>query len=142
MHASHEGRKDRRQHRQQEIRHVKIILGNVNNNQHDMRRKYAQNGLYMVFNTLVFSKLYYCSSVWLNTSDSNVKKFQSIQNFTAHVVTNTRKSDHITQALKSLKWTPIKTNLYFRDAVMDFKCIMGIRGVHRIGLDVYNPTIR
>ena len=106
-----------------------------------MRRKYAQNRLYMVFNTLVFSKLYYCSSVWLNTSDSNVKKFQSIQNFTAHVVTNTRKSDHITQALKSLKWTPIKTNWYFRDAVMDFKCIMGIRGVHQIGLDVYNPTI-
>ena len=32
MHASRKGRKDRRQHRQQEIRHVKIILGDVNNN--------------------------------------------------------------------------------------------------------------
>ena len=31
--------------------------------------------------------------------------------------------DHITPVLKSLKWTPVQTNLYFRDAVLAFKCM-------------------
>ena len=29
---------------------------------------------------IVFTKLYYCSSVWANTSKRNVTKLQSIQN--------------------------------------------------------------
>ena len=82
--------------------------------------------LVMIINGLVFSKLYYCSSVWSNTTDSNIKKFKRVQNFAARIVTNTRKYDHITPTLKSLKWTPVKTNLYFRDAVMAFKFMMGM----------------
>ncbi len=97
-------------------------LGQINRVKHVFKKEL----LVMIINGLVFSKLYYCSSVWSNTTDSNIKKFQRVQNFAARIVTNTRKYDHITPALKSLKWTPVKTNLYFRDAVMAFKCMMGM----------------
>ena len=33
-----------------------------------------------------FSKLYYCSSVWTNTTDTNIRKLQSVQNFAARIV--------------------------------------------------------
>ena len=71
-----------------------------------------------IINALVFTKLYYCSSVWSNTTDTNIRK---LQNFAAHIVSNTKKYDHVTPVLKSLRWLPVKTNLYFRDAAMAFK---------------------
>ena len=46
--------------------------------------------------TLVFSKLFYCSSVWSNTSKKNIDRLQKVQNFAARLATDTRKFDHIT----------------------------------------------
>ena len=34
-----------------------------------------------LLSSLVFSKIYYCSSIWSNTSKRNIKKLQLIQNF-------------------------------------------------------------
>ena len=52
-------------------------------------------------------------------------KLQSEQNFAARINIGTRKFDHITPALRDLRWLPIKQNLLFRDAVMAFKCMTG-----------------
>ena len=48
-----------------------------------------------------------------------------MQNFAAHIITGTRKFDHITPALRDLGWLPVKQQLFFRDAVMAFKCMTG-----------------
>ena len=74
-----------------------------------------------IINALVFGKLYYCSSFWSKTTDRNIGKLQSVQNFAARIVSNTNKYDNVTPVLKRLRWLPVKTNLYFRDAVMAFK---------------------
>ena len=37
--------------------------------------------LLLLVSSLVFSELYYCSSIWSNTSKRNIKKLQLIQNF-------------------------------------------------------------
>ena len=97
-------------------------LGLINRVKHVFKKEL----LVMIINALVFGKLYYCSSVWSSTTDTNIKKLQCVQNFAARIISNTRKYDHITPVLKSLKWTPVKTNLYFRDAVLAFKCITGM----------------
>ena len=54
-------------------------LGQISRVKHAFRRDI----LIIIINSLVFSKLYYCSSVWANTTDSNIKKLQGIQNFAA-----------------------------------------------------------
>jgi hypothetical protein len=89
------------------------------------RAKHAfnKNLLITVINALVFSKLYYCSSLWSNTSSSNLSRLQGVQNFAARVVTNTRKFDHITPILKEIQWLPVKLHLYYRDALLAFKCM-------------------
>ena len=63
------------------------------------------------------SKLFYCSNVWVNTSKSNISELQSIQNFAARIATSTHKYEHITPVLKQLKWLPVATQLYFRNAI-------------------------
>lgn len=78
---------------------------------------------------LVFlSRLYYCSLVWFNITDTNIRKLQSVQIFYARIVSNTNYKiyDYVSQMLKRLRWLSVKTNLYFRDAVMVFKCMTGM----------------
>ena len=79
-----------------------------------------------VIKALVFSKLYFCSSVWANTSKTNVRKLQKIQNFAARILTGTRKYDHITPVLKELKWLSVPATLALNDAVLTFKCLRGL----------------
>ena len=44
-----------------------------------------------VINALVFSKLYYCSPVWSNTSKESISKLQKVQNFAGRIITGKRK---------------------------------------------------
>ena len=71
--------------------------------------------LIVIINALVFCKLYYCSSVWANTSKKNIAKLQTVQNFSARIVTGTRKYDHITPVLQQLNWLPVSYMLQYKD---------------------------
>ena len=51
-----------------------------------VKHVFKKDILVAIINSLVFSKLYYCSSVWSNTSASNIRKLQGIQNFAARIV--------------------------------------------------------
>ena len=89
------------------------------------RAKHAfnKNHLINVIEALVFSKMYYCSSLWSNTSCSNISLLQGVQNFAARVVSNRGKFDHIIPILKELRWFHVKSHLLCRDAVLAFKCM-------------------
>ena len=76
--------------------------------------------------TLVFSKLFYYSSVWSNTSKKNIDRLQKVQNFAARLVTDTRKFDHITPVLTQLNWYSVTNTLDFKDAIMTYKCLNGL----------------
>ena len=79
--------------------------------------------LLLVINSFVFSKLQYCSTVWSNTSSSNIDKLQKVQNFAGRIILGLRKYDHISDGLRSLKWLPIREKLILNDATMMHKCI-------------------
>ena len=74
--------------------------------------------LIKIITTLVLSKLYYCSSIWSNTSIGNIKKLQADQNVACRIITNTRKFDHITPALFKIGWLSVKEHLEYRDIIM------------------------
>ena len=79
--------------------------------------------LLLLMNAFVFSTMYYCSTVWANTSQRNIKKLQLVQNFAARIVLGLKKFDHISQGIKSLNWLTVKERFYFNDAVMLLKCV-------------------
>lgn len=91
-----------------------------------VRNSFDNSTLSLIISALVFSKLFYCSTVWCNTSDTNIKKLQKVQNFAARIVTRTRKFDHITPVLHQLKWLPIQQQLLYRDALMTYKSVYGL----------------
>jgi hypothetical protein len=60
-------------------------------------RRYAVSECPLIINALVMSKLYYCSTVWSNTSATNIKKLRAVQNFACGILTNTGRYDHALQ---------------------------------------------
>ena len=60
--------------------------------------------LLLIINSFVFSRLFYCFSVWSNTSATNIHKLQLVQNFAARIILGLRKYDHISAGLRSLRW--------------------------------------
>ena len=79
--------------------------------------------LVLLINMFVFSRLYYCSTVWSNTAIENVKELQLIQNFACRIILGLKKYDHISEGLKSQNWLSVKDKLLLNDLVMVHKCI-------------------
>ena len=77
--------------------------------------------LVFLMNTfIVSSSLYYCSTVWSNTTKENIKK---LQNFACRIVLGLKKYDHITEGLKSLNWLNVNDRLLVNSLLMVHKCI-------------------
>ena len=82
--------------------------------------------LLLIVNSFAFSRLFYCSSVWSNTSATNIHKLQLVQNFAARIILGLRKYDHIFAGLRSLRWISVKQRLLVNDAAMMHKCLKGL----------------
>ena len=65
-------------------------LVQINRIKHLLDRKTV---IILLLNAFVFSKLFYCSSVWSNTNKRNINKLQLIQNFAARIILGLRKYD-------------------------------------------------
>ena len=91
-----------------------------------VRHFFFKDVLYIILNSLVFSKLFYCSTAWYETSKENIHKLQLTQNFVSCVLTNTKKFDHITPVIHELGWLTIEELLRLRDVKMIFKFRNGL----------------
>ena len=96
-------------------------LGQINGVKH----VFDKRTLLMIINSLVFSKLFYCSNVWANTSKCNISKLQAVQNFACCIMSGACKYDQITPIRKDHNWLPVANQLYCRSAIMAFKCMTG-----------------
>ena len=91
-----------------------------------IKHLFDKETLLLVINSFVFSRLFYCPSVWSNTSATNIHKLQLVQNFAARIILGLRKYDHISPGLRSLRWLNVKQRLMVNDEVMMHKCLKGL----------------
>ena len=91
-----------------------------------VRHLFSKEALCIMINSLVFSKLFYCSTVWSGTYKQNIHKLQLMHNFAARILTDTRKYDHITPALKDLGWLTVEEQLRLRDVILMYKCVNNV----------------
>ena len=54
-----------------------------------------------------------------------IEKLQRVQNFSAQLFSGSYKYDHITPVLKSLHWLPVEQRIWYKIAVLGFKCVYG-----------------
>ena len=91
-----------------------------------VKKSFDKDILTLIISSLVFSKMFYCSSVWSNTSKNNIKKLQLIQNFACRIITGSQKYDHVTPLVQQLNWLSVNEMLQLRDSVMAFKCVSNL----------------
>ena len=96
-------------------------LAQINRVKHAFNKKTLINIIYK----LVFSKLLYCSNVWANTSNRDMRKLQSCQNYACRIISGAKKYYHISPLLKELNWLPVEKLMYLRSATLAFKCMTG-----------------
>ena len=78
---------------------------------------------FIINNSLIFTKLFYCSTVWSGTNKTNIHKLQLVQNFSARILSGKHKFEHITPTLKDLNLLPVSYLFLIRDAVLMYKCM-------------------
>ena len=114
-----------------------------------VRHLFSKSLLFTILNCLVFSKPFYCSSVWSGTFEQNLHKLQIGQNFFARVLTNTSKFDHISPVLRELVWSSIKHLLLVRNVTQLYKRVGRLAPSYlnsyinkRTGIHSYNTRFR
>ena len=97
-------------------------LCQINRTKHLLDSRTLEN----VITSLVFRKLYFCSTVWANTSKTNVRKLQKIHSFATRILTGTRKHEDITLGLNDLRRLPVPAMLTLYDEILTFRCLRGL----------------
>jgi len=92
-----------------------------------------------IINAQAFSKLIYCSSVWINTTQAYLDNLQAVQHFACRILCGAKKFDRVTP----LCWLSVRQHLYLRFAVLVFKSMtgMGYIGILIVLLKVYSLGI-
>ena len=89
-------------------------------------RKYLpSDGLKMLVNSLVISRLDYCNSLLYDIPKYQRDKLQRIQNTAARMITGARSSDQITPLLKSLHWLHVEARIHFKILLITYKILNG-----------------
>jgi len=84
----------------------------------------------MLVHAFISSRLDYCNQLFVGVSGRLLDKLQSLQNATAHLVTEARKVDHMTPVMREVHWLPVWHRLRFRTAVLMFKYLYGVAWVY------------
>ena len=81
--------------------------------------------LLLLINAFVFSKLFYCLTVWSNTSKASVKRLQLVQNFAGRIVLGLRMYDHISEGFSHFNGFPFLRKLLLYDSILVHKYMNG-----------------
>ena len=98
-------------------------------------RKYlTKESLEVQIHAFATSKLDYCNSLLYVLSKSLLRKLQSVQNSAAHIITLSRKYDHITPVLTQLHWLPVHFRIVFKILLLVYKCLNGMCPIYLANL--------
>ena len=75
---------------------------------------------------LVISKLDYCNTLLLGTSGHQLSRLQMIQNMGCRVISNLKKHDHVSNAMKELHWLKVQEWIQYKVLVTMYQCVNGL----------------
>ena len=76
--------------------------------------------LQKLVHAFITSKLHYCNGLLTSLTKKPLKQLKLVQNAATRFLTKTRKSEQITQILKSIHWLPVRQRIYFKIVMLTY----------------------
>ena len=95
-----------------------------------VRRYLTDDAAKSLVHSLVISKLDYCNVLLFGSSEKLLTRLQHVQNLCARIVTRTPKRDHITPALVSLHWLPVRARILYKLLLYVYKALNNLAPVY------------
>jgi hypothetical protein len=86
-----------------------------------IRPTLSRSASLLLTNALICSRIDYCNSLLYATNNGTVSKLQRVLNLAVRVITNSRRSDHITPLLKDLGWLRVRERIIQKISILCFK---------------------
>ena len=87
-------------------------------------KKYLpRNCLEIIIHAFITSRLDYCNSLLYGVPKYLLQKLQRVQNTAARLLTDTKKSAHITPVLIELHWLPVQHRIQFKIILLVYKAV-------------------
>ena len=99
---------------------ILTLLKHVNNNFFQGKLKYLFIFLALLVHAFLISHIHCYNILYFNLPSYSLNKLQRIQNFSARLITQTQKFQHIKPILKQLHWQPVKESINFKMALQVF----------------------
>ena len=108
-----------------------------------IRNYLSLDGLKMIVNALVISRLDCCNCLLYGIPKYQRDKLQRIQNTAARLVMGLKRSDHVTPILKNLHWLSVEKRIEFKILLIKYKTIHGQSADYLKPLiEMYQPSRR
>ena len=105
-------------------------------------RKYlSQKAAEQLVHAFVTSRIDCCNALLYGLPKTQLQKLQRVQNAAARLVTNTRKSAHISPILRRLHWLPVKQRVEYKILLMTFRTLKFMSPLYMNELiKIYKPS--
>ena len=91
-----------------------------------VQRVLHPEALTRLVHAFITARIDYCKAVLVGITSKSFNKLQLLQNPAAHVVSKTRKYEHITPVLKTLHWLPVMQRIDYKVLILVFKALNGL----------------
>ena len=91
-----------------------------------IRRFLSSESAKTVIHATVMSRIDYGNALLCGITDSLCRRLQKIQNYAARMITGTAYRDHVTPALQSLHWLPVRSRLDYKVLVIVYQAVYGL----------------
>jgi len=107
-----------------------------------IRKRVPEDVALSIASSMIGARLDYCNSILHDTSILNIQKLQRVQNSLAHIVTGTRRSEHITPVLERLHWLPLAMRVEYKVALLTFKVVTTQQPSYLYDLVKFRTSVR
>ena len=98
---------------------VKLANWNI----HAIRQYLSPQSTQQLVHAFVTSHLDNCNSLLFRLPNNQIYRLQKVQNAAARLVTNSRRSSHITPVLKSLHWLPVQQRIIYTILLFTYRAL-------------------
>jgi len=88
-----------------------------------IRRQLGSDVAKRLVSAFVLSRIDYSNGLLAGLPDVALEPLQRVQNAAARLILNLKTSDHITPALFSLHWLPVKQRISYKICLLVYKCL-------------------